>query len=124
MIRLSERAFGRMPDGRDVVFVSNRNGKAGIWRSPIDGSTPARLFYQPQIEPFEALVSPDMKWLIYRTAPNDKFPRDIIAVSLIGERKEQAVVASCPEVGGAEGDRRRGAEDDDAFHVGSVSITP
>jgi eukaryotic-like serine/threonine-protein kinase len=82
------------PDGRDIVFVSNRNGKAGIWRSPVDGSTPAQLFYQPQVEPFEALVSPDMNWLIYRTAPGMRLSRDIIAVALIGDSTEQVMVSS------------------------------
>ncbi len=83
------------PDGKYVIFVSTREGKPpGIWRQPADGSGPAELFYQPDFEPFEALMSPDSKWLLYRTAPGAKFSRDIFAVSLTGERKVEPVVTS------------------------------
>ena len=47
--------------------------------------------YEPRIEAFEAIVSPDMKWLIYRTAPGAEMPRDILAVSLVGERNNDEI---------------------------------
>jgi serine/threonine-protein kinase len=74
------------PDGRYVIFVSAADAKPGIRRQPADGSGPAELLYQPEQEPFEALVSPDNQWLVYRTAPGAKYPRDILAVRLTGER--------------------------------------
>ncbi len=82
------------PDGRHVVFISTRAGKSGIWRQPADGSGPAELLYQPDIEPFEAIVSPDMKWLLFRTAPGAKYSRDILAVLLTGDRTVVPVVTS------------------------------
>lgn len=74
-------------DGRYVIFVSKRDGRTGIWRQAVDGSSPAELLYQPDVEIFETLMSPDMKWLLYRTAPGAKNSRDIFAVPLTGERK-------------------------------------
>jgi serine/threonine-protein kinase len=79
-------------DGRHVVFISTRNNITGVWRQPADGSGPAELIYKPEIEPFEALMSPDMKWLLFRTSPGARYPRDILAVPLEGEKKVVPVV--------------------------------
>jgi serine/threonine-protein kinase len=73
-------------DGRDIVFVSTRNGETGIWQQAADGRSGATLLYKPEIEPFEAIVSTDMKWLIFRTSPGAKYPRDILAVPYSGEK--------------------------------------
>jgi Tol biopolymer transport system component len=79
-------------DGRSVVFVSTRGGRSSIWSQPSDGSGAAEEFYRPEAEPYEALVSPDMKWLIFRTAPGIRFPRDILAVPMSGDRTVVPVV--------------------------------
>jgi serine/threonine-protein kinase len=70
------------PDGRYIVFISGLEGRGSIRRQPADGSGPAELFHETEEEPFEALVSPDNQWLVYRTAPGAKYPRDILAVRL------------------------------------------
>jgi eukaryotic-like serine/threonine-protein kinase len=77
-----------------VLFVSTRDGRNGIWRQPADGSGPAEQLYEPEYEPFEAIVSPDLKWLVYRTAPGARFSRDIFAVPLQGEKKVTPLVTS------------------------------
>ncbi len=74
------------PDGRSVVFISTVDGKPSIRRQPADGSGGAETLYRPAQEPFEALVSPDSEWLVYRTAPGATYSRDILAVRLKGER--------------------------------------
>jgi serine/threonine-protein kinase len=74
------------PDGRQVIFISTRAGKTGIWRQPIDGSGPAELLYEPEVEPFEAIMSPDAQWLVVRTAPGAKYSRDILSVRLDSTR--------------------------------------
>ena len=80
------------PDGRSVVFIATVNGKASILRQSVDGSGAAETLYQPEQEPFEALVSPDNEWLVYRTAPGAKYSRDILAVRLKGERVVTPIV--------------------------------
>ena len=80
------------PDGRSVTYISARAGKTAIWRQAADGSAPAEMLYEPAIEPFEAIVSPDQQWLVFRTAPGVKYSRDILAVPLTGERTVKEVV--------------------------------
>ncbi|HEY2162598.1 MAG TPA: protein kinase [Gemmatimonadaceae bacterium] len=82
------------PDGKRVLFRSERSGKVGIWWQPADASGPAEVLYEPPYEPFEAIISPDSKWLIYRTAPGSVYSRDILAVPLQGERKLLPLVVS------------------------------
>ncbi|MGI8618333.1 MAG: TolB family protein, partial [Gemmatimonadaceae bacterium] len=82
------------PDGRDLLFISTRDGKTGIWRQPADGSGPPSLLYQPEVEPFEAMLSPDTKWLLIRISPGSTYPRDILAVPLTGERTVVPIVTS------------------------------
>ena len=79
-------------DGRWIIYLSNSDTKATIRRQPADGSGPSELLYQPEQEPYEALVSPDNQWLIYRTAPGEKYPRDILAVRLTGDRTVMPIV--------------------------------
>jgi Tol biopolymer transport system component len=54
------------PDGRHVVFVSNRaGGPFNVWRMEIDGSNPRQLTFGKG-ENF-AHVTPDGKWVVYAT---------------------------------------------------------
>ncbi len=82
------------PDGKRIVFISSRGGHQSIWWQPADGSGPAEKLYDPPVEPFEALISPDSKWLVFRTAPGSLYPRDILAVPLEGEKKILPIVTS------------------------------
>ncbi len=75
------------PDGKRILFRSDRDGKIGIWWQPVDGSGPAELLYEPSVEPFEAIMSPDAAWLVFRTSPGTQYPRDILAVPMTGEKR-------------------------------------
>lgn len=57
------------PDGRFIVFISNRSGRPNIWRISIDGSNPQQL-----TDVFNASspsLSPNSKWLYYSAATGD-----------------------------------------------------
>ena len=76
------------PDGKRLLFSSVRGDKSGFWLQPADGSGPAELLYAPeQGDPFEAVMSKDGRWLVYRTGPAASTPRSIFAVPLTGEKK-------------------------------------
>jgi Tol biopolymer transport system component len=79
------------PDGKRILFRSTHNGKPALSWQPADGSGVAELLYQPEDVVNEVLLSPDEKWLIYRTAPG-LHNRDIFAVPLDGDRKPVLLV--------------------------------
>ena len=51
------------PDGKSLLFTSTRGGSAGLWRSGLDGSRPARICDGDQGE-----WSPDGKSIVFRRA--------------------------------------------------------
>ena len=98
--RLTTEGFNLRPewtgDGQYVVFISTRENRRGIWRQAADGSKAAELVYQPEFDPYEAIISPDMKWLVFRTAPGAKYSRDIMAVSLTGADRTVIPLVTSP----------------------------
>jgi len=79
-------------DSRHVVFISQQDGQSSVMWQLADGSASAEVLYQPELEVYEALVSPDAKWLVFRTAPGVRYPRDILAVQLDSARDRGAKV--------------------------------
>src|ERR1043166_3026021 len=53
------------PDGRYIVFISNRTGAFQVWRMQVDGSDPVALTNGGG-KNFPA-ISPDGKWVLYNT---------------------------------------------------------
>jgi Tol biopolymer transport system component/DNA-binding winged helix-turn-helix (wHTH) protein len=51
------------PDGRYIVFVSNRTGPKHLWRIDIDGKHPLELTHGSQ--DFEPSFTPDGKWVVF-----------------------------------------------------------
>jgi Tol biopolymer transport system component len=72
-------------DSKRVLFRSIRADKQGIWWRPADGSGPPELLYQPADAINEIVMSPDGRWLLYRTAPGLR-QRDIFAVPMDGDK--------------------------------------
>jgi eukaryotic-like serine/threonine-protein kinase len=60
------------PDGRDLLFVSNRRGAFELWRQPADGTAPAALVQPagPPGQPVQGIFTPDARHLVYRTGYN------------------------------------------------------
>jgi Tol biopolymer transport system component len=83
------------PDGKHILFRSVQSGKNEIWWLPSDGSGKAEPLYQG--EPVnEAVISPDAKWLLYRTSPASKFSRDIFALPLTGSDRKPVLLVGGP----------------------------
>ena len=73
------------PDGAKILF--RVAAPREIWWQAADGSTKAELLYTADEAVNEAVLSPDGKWLVYRTSPLAQHVRDIFAVPLEGDRK-------------------------------------
>jgi serine/threonine-protein kinase len=98
LTRLTSGSWNTRPewtaDGRRILFISNRAGENAIWWQPADASGPAELLYQPvERDPFEGLISPDGKWLIYRTGSAGHPARSIFAVEMDRKGKSVPLVA-------------------------------
>ncbi|HEX8290970.1 MAG TPA: DPP IV N-terminal domain-containing protein, partial [Pyrinomonadaceae bacterium] len=52
------------PDGRHVVFVSERSGRNKLWRIDIDGGNPTQLTKGSALD-FLPNYSPDGRWVVY-----------------------------------------------------------
>ena len=85
------------PDGKRVLFkaitaegrTSGAYGRTPILWAPVDGSAKAETLFVAEADVNEAILSPDARWLVLRTAPGPTYPRDIFAVDLQGDRKFQ-----------------------------------
>jgi eukaryotic-like serine/threonine-protein kinase len=68
------------PDGRSVLFISDRNGRSAVYRQPADGSGSATLVRDDPRAIDEGVLSADGRWLIYRTGVGTE--RDVYAVRM------------------------------------------
>ena len=73
------------PDGRYVVFVSNRTGNRCIWRMDIDGSNPKQLTYG--IDARSPEITPDGQWVVYSDVGSGKLT--LWKVSIEGDNQVQ-----------------------------------
>jgi len=76
------------PDGRRVIFSSDRNGSIDLFEKPSDGSEPERLLYADRHVKIAESVSPDGQYLTYwvndETSANHS--RDIWVLPLRGKK--------------------------------------
>ena len=75
------------PDGRYVVFTSDRSGNFEIWRMDMDGSNPLRLTNSAGAN--MPSISPDGKWVLYLSSTDGKIRRVPLeggeSVELVGD---------------------------------------
>src|SRR5262245_27088193 len=67
------------PDGRHIVFTSDRTGGRNIWRMEIDGGGLKHLT-RGQFDNFPSL-SPDGRWVVYSSYPGDGPPRWNVSIA-------------------------------------------
>jgi Tol biopolymer transport system component len=68
------------PDGKKIVFSSERAGKWDLWVVSSDGGTPSRLTDDSNID-YQASWSPDGKWIAYGSGTAAKFDLRVISAS-------------------------------------------
>jgi eukaryotic-like serine/threonine-protein kinase len=74
------------PDGKYILFHSNRSGAWQIWRVNDDGNNPTRLTYDQEDSNW-AQVTPDSKWVIYTHATEGRQPV-LWKISIDGEKPQ------------------------------------
>ncbi|MEO5587942.1 MAG: protein kinase [Gemmatimonadaceae bacterium] len=80
------------PDGKRVLYRSDQGGRAAIWWRPADLSAPAAaLLAGPREDFFEAVISPDAKYIAYQL---DTAGADVYYRALTGDTKPVAIANS------------------------------
>ena len=74
------------PDGREIVFASNRNGPFDLYRKDASGAGREELLFRSDADKFPADWSRDGKYLIYYTV-DPKTKADLWVLPMSGERK-------------------------------------
>lgn len=77
------------PDGKRIVFDSNRAGSSGIFWKPADGSGPEELLTSSESGNAQSLT-PDGKVLAFHTTNDPNTQRDIWVLPMEGQRKPSA----------------------------------
>lgn len=77
------------PDGKFIVFSSNRDGHWQIWRAGADGKNPVKLSSSFAIGDFRPLVLGDNKTVIFERKFDEIFKSKLIKVSIEGGAEEQ-----------------------------------
>lgn len=81
------------PDGRSVVFISDRGENRDAWVKRFDGTTRATILLDEPAVVDEAFYSSNGEWLVYRQGKEDG-DRDIYAVRPGRDTEPKALIAS------------------------------
>ncbi|MBW8771002.1 MAG: serine/threonine-protein kinase [Gemmatimonadetes bacterium] len=77
------------PDGRRVLFRTDRHARSAIWWRPVDLSADATALIEGKsIDVFEAVISPDMRYVVYQL---DTVGADILYRGLSGDTAQHVV---------------------------------
>ncbi len=82
-------------DGRRVLYVRPKSAFE-VWERVADGSAPASLVQRPPFEALESVISPDGKWIAYRTLASVRRMRDVVALPLDSTDQREIVVEAGP----------------------------
>jgi serine/threonine protein kinase/Tol biopolymer transport system component len=74
------------PDGKEIVFVSNRNGHFDLYRKNAGGTGAEELIFQSNADKFPSDWSRDGKYVLYYTV-DPKTKADLWALPMSGEHK-------------------------------------
>ncbi|HVX38158.1 MAG TPA: protein kinase [Gemmatimonadaceae bacterium] len=80
------------PDGKRVLFRSDRSGQTAIWWQPIDESAPATMLVgDPRLPPYEGVMMPDGRGIVYQA---DTTRADIYYRAITGDTTPQPIATS------------------------------
>jgi Tol biopolymer transport system component len=83
----SPRAPCWSPDGKHIIFSSDRKGHYDLYEKPVDGGGNEELVFESEIGKYCQSWSPDGKFLLYMTVSGDSSAnRDIWMLPLFGDR--------------------------------------
>jgi eukaryotic-like serine/threonine-protein kinase len=76
------------PDGKHIIFCSDRRGHYDLYEKAVDGGGNEELVFESEIAKYCQSWSPDNKFLIFMTVSNDSSTNtDIWTLPLFGDRK-------------------------------------
>jgi len=75
------------PDGKHIIFSSDRKGHYDLYEKAVDGGGKEELVFASEIAKYCESWSPDNKFLIFMTISNDNTNFDIWTLPLFGDRK-------------------------------------
>src|SRR5882762_9393264 len=75
------------PDGKHIIFSSDRKGHYDLYEKAVDGGGNEELVFASEIAKYCESWSPDNKFLIFMTISNDTTNFDIWTLPLFGDRK-------------------------------------
>jgi Tol biopolymer transport system component len=79
------------PDGRTIVFSSNRKGSYDLYRRAADGSGAEELLYSDNLNKHPTSWSPDGRYLLYTAEGNPKTGNDIWVLPLTAAQPSGAL---------------------------------
>ncbi len=80
------------PDGASIIFTSMRTGAYGLWIGDLEGNNLRELISGPQFDiNLTASLSPDGKWMTYRTADGNLWLADPTGQPLVQLAKDGSV---------------------------------
>jgi len=92
------------PDGRSILYISDRGGDTAVWRQRADGSTPAERVLRRPRPVWEAQLSRDARWLVYRVTNDSsrdvygtRLGQDTTPVPLLASRFNEQAPALSPD---------------------------
>ncbi len=84
------------PDSRAIIFDSDRNGKAEVFRQGPNESLPQAVAQLPGYQPHDPRLSPDGSWFLYGdrahlASPPDSSPQRLMRLPVAGGSPEQVL---------------------------------